>query len=59
MGKIGTFFKEVRDEMKAVTWPDSRSLRKNTITVFIMLAIFAVFFLGVDFLTTTGLNFLR
>jgi len=59
MGKVGTFIKEVREEMKMVTWPNSQSLRKNTITVFIMIAIFAVFFLGVDYLTTTLLQLLH
>jgi len=56
MGKVGTFFKEVREEMQAVEWPDSQTLRKNTITVFVVLIIFTIFFLGIDFVTTTLLN---
>lgn len=58
MGKAGTFFKEVREEMRAVEWPSSQTLRKNTITVFTVIAIFTVFFMGIDFLTSTLLNLL-
>lgn len=58
MGKIGTFFKEVRYEMQAVKWPDNATLRKNAITVFTVIAIFTVFFMGIDFLTSSLLNLL-
>lgn len=58
MGKIGTFFKEVRYEMQAVKWPNSETLRKNAIIVFTAIAIFTVFFMGIDFLTSSLLNLL-
>lgn len=58
MGKVGTFFKEVLEEMRLVEWPSNETLRKNTITVFTVIAIFIVFFMGIDFLTSTLLNLL-
>lgn len=48
MGKVRTFFSEVKAEMQAVDWPNKQELRKNTITVIIVVAVFALFFLGVD-----------
>lgn len=58
MGKVGTFFKEVREEMKKVSWPSGQTLRKNTVTVFVVIALFAVFFMGIDYITTSLLGLL-
>ena len=44
------FFKEVRSEMKSVTWPTRDDLKEGTIVVIIMSAIVALFLSGVDFL---------
>ncbi|MGX7394181.1 MULTISPECIES: preprotein translocase subunit SecE [Carnobacterium] len=49
MGKIKNFFSGVRNEMKAVTWPTSRELKRNSLIVFGVCLIFAVFFMVVDF----------
>ncbi|WP_027108784.1 preprotein translocase subunit SecE [Lacticigenium naphthae] len=48
MSKIKNFLSEVKDEMLAVEWPKGKELRKNSLTVFTVVALFAVFFLGVD-----------
>lgn len=58
MGKISTFFSEVKQEMQAVDWPSKKDLRKNTLTVVTVVAIFAAFFLGVDTAITSILGLL-
>ena len=42
VGDVGTFFGQVRAEMRKVTWPDRQQLRQATIAiiVFVGLAIF-------------------
>ena len=44
------FFKEVRSEMKSVTWPTKDDLKEGTIVVIVMSVIVALFLSGVDFL---------
>ena len=43
-----TFFQDVRDESKKVTWPSRRELTVSTIMVLIMVVAASGFFLGVD-----------
>ena len=42
------FYKEVRSEMKKVTWPTRQETTVSTISVFIMVAIAAVFLYAAD-----------
>lgn len=44
------FFREVRSEMKSVTWPTKDDLKEGTIVVITMSAIVAIFLSAVDFL---------
>ena len=44
------FFREVRAEMRSVTWPTKDDLREGTIVVITMSAIVAVFLSAVDFI---------
>jgi preprotein translocase subunit SecE len=44
------FFKEVKAEMKSVTWPTKDDLKEGTIVVISMSAIVALFLSAVDFL---------
>lgn len=44
MGKVGTFFKEVRHEMRETTWPTRKEMTKNTSAVFTVIILFAIFF---------------
>lgn len=46
---ISRFFREVRSEMKSVTWPGKDDLKEGTIVVVVISAIVAVFLSLVDF----------
>lgn len=58
MNKIKTFFGEVIYELKETTWPTAKEMRKNSLTVFGVVAFFGVFFYGVDSIITFLLNLL-
>jgi len=42
------FVRQVRQETSKVTWPTRKETMVTTVMVFIMAAVMAVFFLGVD-----------
>ncbi|MBM4399548.1 MAG: preprotein translocase subunit SecE [Candidatus Cloacimonetes bacterium] len=44
------FFKEVRTEMKSVTWPTKDDIKEGTVVVIVMSAIVALFLSAVDFI---------
>ena len=46
--QISTFFREVRSEMRSVTWPSKADLKEGTIVVITMSAITAIFLSLVD-----------
>lgn len=48
--KIITFLKDVRLELKKVTWPTKQEATKHTITVIAVSIIAAAFLGGIDFL---------
>ncbi|WP_088014616.1 preprotein translocase subunit SecE [Gottfriedia acidiceleris] len=52
MGRIGKFFREVKSEMKKVSWPKRKELVNSTITVLATVLFFVVFFAVID----TGLS---
>lgn len=56
MNKIKSFFGEVKHEMKETTWPTGKELRKNTITVFGVMAFFGVYFYLADTIIEFLLN---
>lgn len=56
MSKVKTFFGEVKHELKETTWPDKKSMRKNTLTVFGVMAFFGVFFWASDSVIQLLLN---
>ncbi|MEC6749108.1 preprotein translocase subunit SecE [Marinilactibacillus sp. GCM10026970] len=56
MGKIKKFFGEVKYELQETTWPTNKEMRKNTLTVFGVVAFFSVFFFGIDSIITFLLN---
>ncbi len=45
---IRKFFKDVRQEMKYVTWPTKADIKEGTVVVITMSAIVAIFLSGVD-----------
>jgi len=47
--KISHFFRDVRAEMKCVSWPNKSDLKEGTLVVIIMSAIVAIFLSLVDF----------
>ncbi len=49
MQRMTGFFKNVRLEMKKVTWPTRRELTRYTLVVLATIAFFLVFFIVVDF----------
>ena len=51
------FFQEVRSETAKVTWPTRNETLITTIMVLMMVAAAAVFFLGVDAVLRTMINF--
>lgn len=44
----GAFVRQVRQEVKKVTWPTRKEVITTSIMVFVMVFIMALFFLGVD-----------
>ena len=46
---VSRFFRDVRSEMKSVSWPNKADLKEGTIVVLVMSAITAVFLSLVDF----------
>lgn len=52
VGRIGKFFREVKSEMKKVSWPKRKELVNSTVTVLATVLFFVVFFAVVD----TGLS---
>ncbi|MDH6363532.1 preprotein translocase subunit SecE [Enterococcus sp. PF1-24] len=50
------FLRSVVDEMKKVTWPNGKKLRRDTLTVVQTSIIFGVFFFVVDSVITFALS---
>lgn len=50
------FMQQVRAETAKVVWPNRREVLLTTVMVFIMAALTAVFFFGVDLLIRSGLS---
>ncbi|PKN75178.1 MAG: preprotein translocase subunit SecE [Candidatus Cloacimonetes bacterium HGW-Cloacimonetes-2] len=46
--KIALFFREVRAEMKSVTWPSQADLKEGTLVVIVMSTIVALFLSLID-----------
>lgn len=48
MGRIGKFFRDVKSEMKKVSWPKRKELVNSTMTVIATVVIFILFFAVLD-----------
>ena len=55
---LGTWFREMKSELKKVTWPTPAQVYKNTIIVLIVCAIFAVITWVMDLGLNAGVSFL-
>lgn len=58
-GKIALWFREMRSELKKVTWPTPAQVYKNTIIVLVVCAVFAVITGLMDLGLKTGISFLQ
>ncbi|MCC5890671.1 MAG: preprotein translocase subunit SecE [Alkalibacterium sp.] len=56
MNKVKKFFGEVKYELSETTWPTKEAMKKNTATVFGVMAFFGVFFYAADSVITFLLN---
>jgi len=54
--KLLNFFKEVRMEVKRISWPSFRETLKYTLVVIFFSIVVAAFLGGIDFLFTLFLN---
>lgn len=52
------FVREVRQEMKRVTWPTRRETTVSTITVLVVVTIASIFFLLVDLFAGSVIKFI-
>ena len=54
--KITRFFKEVKSELKKVTWPGKKQVTKNTIVVIAAVVIIGIVIWALDLLFSFGLD---
>lgn len=54
----GEFVRQVRQEARKINWPTRRETVITTIMVFVMTAVLAIFFLGVDWALGSVVKFL-
>ena len=54
--RVKAFYTDVRTEMKKVTSPSFKEVRATTLVVIITVAIFGVYFWGIDTLIGKGIN---
>ena len=55
---LGTWFREMKSELKKVVWPTGKEVYKNTVIVLIVCAIFAIITGIMDFLLNSGVALL-
>jgi preprotein translocase subunit SecE len=46
--RVGTFWRDVRAELRRVTWPSARDVQNTTIITIIAVAFFAAYLWGID-----------
>ena len=56
---IGTWFREMKSELKKVVWPSGKQVYKNTIVVLAVCALFAAITFVMDFALTEGVTLLQ
>jgi preprotein translocase subunit SecE len=52
------FFREVRNEMKRVTWPSRREVYATTLVVIVTSVFFGLYLFGVDLLLSSGVQWI-
>ena len=53
---LGRYLNEAREELRKVTWPNRQTTTKYSLAVIILCVILAVFFGGLDWLLSLGLQ---
>jgi preprotein translocase subunit SecE len=48
--RMGAYLREVRGELKKVTWPAKNDLIKTTVAVLVISLFFGIYLFGVDFI---------
>jgi len=48
--RIGAYLRDIRGEMKKVTWPSRNDMIKTTIAVIVISLFFGIYLFGVDFI---------
>ncbi len=48
--RIGAYLRDIRGEMKKVTWPSRDDMIKTTIAVIVISLFFGIYLFGVDFI---------
>lgn len=56
MAKIGNYLKEVRAELRKITWPNKQTVRNNTIVVLIFCLLLVVVIGVLDLLFSLGIK---
>ena len=56
--RLRQFLHEVRVEMDKVSWPSWQDVRSTTIVVIVTVALFGVFFLGTDYVSSKFISWL-
>ncbi len=54
--RIGSFFKEVKSELKKVVWPTFAKIKQNTLIVIIYVLVIGVVIWGLDLLFGWGMS---
>ena len=54
--RIRSFFSDVRNEMRKVTFPSFKEVRATTIVVIITVFVFALYFWGIDLVLNQALD---
>ena len=58
-GKLGSFYHDVKLEMRKTTWPTLNEVWSTTIVVMIAVFFFGFYLWGVDWLVTKGFEYLQ
>ena len=48
MSKVGSFFKEVKHEMRETSWPSGKDMRKYLSSISTIVILFALFFYAAE-----------
>jgi len=54
--QLGSFFADVRNEMRKVTFPGRKEVQATTVVVIITVIIFGIYFFLIDFVINSGVQ---